>query len=120
MEGRKSDSKILQETTLEIHPKIKLKGDLGYHGVDKLHPNSQIPHKKPKNGELTAGRPRKKQKKHNKRFRRKRVKIEHINRRFKCFRIVKETFRNHLNHIEDIWLIICGIVNLKLELIIRI
>lgn len=105
----------MQETPLEIDPKIKVKGDLGYQGIGKLHANSQIPHKKPKNGEVT-----KKQKKQNKRFRSKRVKIEHINRRCKCFRIVKETFRNHLNHLEDIWLIICGIVNLKLGISIPI
>jgi hypothetical protein len=96
-----------------MHPNIngaarRLKGDLGYQGIQQVHPNSQIPHKKPKNGELS-----KKQQKQNKRFRRKRVKIEHFNRRCKCFRIVKDTFRNHLNHIEDIWLIICGMVNLK-------
>jgi hypothetical protein len=101
--------KIFKETPLKISPKIKLKGDLGYVGIHKIHPNSKVPHKKPKSAELT-----KKQKKQNKRFRRKRVKIEHINRKCKCFRIVKETYRNRLNHIELIWLIICGLVNLNL------
>jgi hypothetical protein len=109
LEGRKSDIKILEETPVNIHPKIKIKGDLGYQGIEKIHRNSKIPHKKPKNGELT-----KKQKKQNKRFRKKRVKIEHINRKCKCFRVVKETYRNHLNHIEQVWLIICGLVNLNL------
>jgi len=50
----------------------------------------------------------------NKRFRKKRVKIEHINRKCKCFRIVKDIYRNHLNHIGQVWLVICGLVNLNL------
>jgi len=109
LEGRKSDLKIFKETELIIHPKIKIKGDLGYQGIDKIHPKSKVPHKKPKNGELT-----KKQTKQNKKFRKKRVKIEHVNRKCKCFRMVKETYRNKLNHIGQIWLIVCGLVNLNL------
>jgi hypothetical protein len=101
--------KIFKETPVKISPKIKVKGDLGYLGIDKIHPNTKIPHKKPKNGELT-----KKQKKENKRFRKKRVKIEHVNRKCKCFRMVKETYRNRLNYIGQIWLIVCGLLNLNL------
>ena len=82
---------------------------MGYQGIDKIHPNSKVPHKKPKNGKLTQ-----KQKKGNNRFRKKRVKIEHVNRKYKCFRMVKETYRNRLNHIAQIWLIVCGLVNLNL------
>lgn len=109
LEGRKSDLKIFKETSLQIHPKIKLKADLGYQGIAKIHPNSKTPHKTPKNGKLT-----KKQKRQNKCFRKKRVKIEHINRRCKCFKIVKEAYRNHLNYIAQVWLIVCGLVNLNL------
>ena len=108
-EGRKSDLKIFKETNLEIHHKVKIKADLGYQGIDKIHTNSRVPHKKPKNGELT-----KKQKKQNKKFRKKRVKIEHINRKCKCFRMVKETYRNKLKNIANVWLIVCGLVNLNL------
>jgi hypothetical protein len=82
---------------------------LGYTGINLTHANSKVPHKKPKNGELTNN-----QKKQNKRFRKKRVKIEHVNRKCKCFRMVKETYRNRLNHIEQVWLIVCGLVNLNL------
>lgn len=109
LEGRNSDLKIFKETQVEIHPKIKVKGDLGYQGIDKIHANSKIPHKKPKNGELT-----KNQKNQNKRFRKKRVRIEHVNRKCKCFRMVKETFRNRLKNIAQVWLIVCGLVNLNL------
>ncbi len=115
LEGRKSDIRIFQETPLKIHRKIKVKADLGYVGITKTHARSQIPHKKPKNGELT-----KKQKRQNKAFRSKRVRIEQVNRTCKCFRIVKETYRNRLNHIAQIWLIVCGLVNLNIEKVIRI
>lgn len=37
-------------------------------GIDKIHPNSKVPIKKPKNGELTK-------KEKNKKFRKKRVKL---------------------------------------------
>jgi hypothetical protein len=109
LEGRKSDLKVFKETDVKIHPKVKVKGDLGYQGIDKIHANSKVPHKKPKNGELT-----KKQKNQNKRFRKKRVRIEHVNRKCKCFRMVKETFRNRLKNVAQVWLIVCGLVNLNL------
>ncbi|WP_369076528.1 transposase family protein [Hymenobacter nivis] len=80
-----------------------------------MHARRQIPHKKPKDGERT-----KKQKRQNKAFRSKSVKIEHINRTCKCFRIVKETYRNRLNHIAQIWLIDYGPVNLSIEKVICI
>ena len=100
---------------MEIDPKVKVKGDLGYVRIDKIHARSQVPQKKPNNGRLT-----KKQKRQNKAFRSKRVKIEHVNRLCKCFRIVKETYRNRLNHIQQIWLIVSGLVNPNLEKVIRI
>lgn len=109
LEGRKSDLKVFKETDVKIHPKVKVKADLGYQGIDKIHANSKVPHKKPKNGELT-----KKQKNQNKRFRKKRVRIEHVNRKCKCFRMVKETFRNRLKNVAQVWLIVCGLVNLNL------
>ena len=114
LKGRKSDLKIFKETPLKISSKIKVKGNLGYLGIDKIHANTKVPHKKP-NGRRTANAElTQKQKKENKKFRKKRVKIEHINRKCKCFRIVKETYRNRLNHTGQIWLIVCGLVNLNL------
>lgn len=98
---------MLAETQLKIDSKIKLKADLGYQGIAKIHATSKLPYKKPKGGKLT-----KKQKRQNRKQRAKRVKVEHVIRRCKCFRIVKETYRNHRRHLHQVWLIICGIVNL--------
>jgi hypothetical protein len=47
---------------------------LGYLGIEKLHANSQVPHKESKNHTLTKG-----EKAYNKRLARQRVVIEHIN-----------------------------------------
>jgi hypothetical protein len=109
LEGRRADLKIFQETPLKIASKIKIKADSAYQGIQKTHPKSKTPYKKPQNGELT-----KKSKKYNKKLSQKRIIIEHTNRRCKCFRIVKETYRNHLNHITQVWLIVCGLVNLNI------
>jgi len=106
LQGAKSDLKVFEETPVKVHPKIKLKADLGYQGIAKSHSHSKLPHKKPKEGKLT-----KKQKRQNRRLRRKRVKVEHVIRQCKCFRIVKETYRNHRKHIAQVWLIVCGLVN---------
>jgi hypothetical protein len=27
---------------------------------------------------------------------------------------VKETYRNHLNHIGQVWIVVCGLVNLNI------
>lgn len=107
-QGSKSDLKIFRESKVKISKKVKLKADLGYVGIEKTHLNSKVPIKKPKGGELG-----KNEKKKNKRFRRQRVKIEHTIRRCKIFRIVKERFRNCRDGLENIWLIVCGLVNLK-------
>ena len=51
-----------------------------------------IPYKKSKNHELTE-----EEKNHNKALSKRRIKVEHVNREIKIFRIMKETYRNHMN-----------------------
>lgn len=63
--------------------------DKGYQGIQKLHPNSRLPIKKPKGGTLT---PAEKAKNHA--LAGERIGIEHVNRRFKIFRILAERYRN--------------------------
>lgn len=81
---------------------------MAYKGIEKIHTNSQIPHKKPKQGELTE-----EQKKENKKLRSKRVRVEHAIRLAKVWRIVKETYRNKLRKIKEVWLVVCGLVNFE-------
>ena len=56
LDGRKSAVRIFQETPLKIHQKIKVKGDLGYVGVQKVHARSQIPHKNRKMGDRPSSK----------------------------------------------------------------
>jgi hypothetical protein len=100
--------KVFRESGLQLAKKVKLKADLGYQGIKLNHARAVTPIKKPKNGDLN-----KKEKKWNKKFRRKRIKVEDVIRRCKVFRIVKERFRNKGNKLQEIWSVVCGIVNLK-------
>jgi len=63
--------------------------DKGYQGIQKLHPNSRLPHKKPRGGQLTQA-----QKADNRALARRRVLIEQVNRCLKIFRILSERYRN--------------------------
>ncbi len=108
MKGAKSDLRIFKESKVEINQKVKLKADLGYQGIGKIHSNAKIPFKKPRKAVLS-----KNQRKYNKRLRQKRVKVEHVIRECKLFRIVKERYRNKQRNLQMVWLIICGIVNYK-------
>ena len=106
--GRKADITIFKETDLVLDEGVKIKADLGYQGIEKMHKNTKIPHKKPKEGTLSKA-----EKKANKKLRRKRVQVEHAIRLAKVWRIVKETYRNKLRKIEEVWLVVCGLVNFE-------
>lgn len=89
--------------------KIGGKLDSGYQGVQKELDNASIPYKKSKNHELTE-----EEKEYNRILSSKRIKIEHTNRTIKIFRIMKETYRNHMNRYDKKLQIICCIYNLNL------
>jgi predicted hydrolase (HD superfamily) len=91
-----------------LHPETKLCGDTGYQGLQKIHANSQTPHKAKRNKKLTR-----KQKKENRKFSRTRVRIENVIRRCKTFRAVKETYRGKHKNYDKTWLLVALLVNLK-------
>lgn len=99
------DSKILP--ILE-NMKIKGKFDSGYQGIQNQLSGAIIPYKRSKYHELTET-----EIKHNKELSSKRIKIEHTNRELKIFRIMKETYRNHMNRYDTKVLIMCGIYNMN-------
>lgn len=88
---------------------ISGKFDSGYQGIQKELNNASIPNKKSKYHELTE-----EEKEFNKSLSSKRIKIEHTNRKIKIFRIMKETYRNHMNRYEEKLQIMCCIYNLNL------
>jgi len=63
--------------------------DSGYQGLDKVHQATELPYKKPKNGELTS-----EEKEYNRGLASFRVRVETKLREIKIFRIIAERYRN--------------------------
>ena len=80
---------MLKNSKLHINETIKLLADLGFLGVNKIHQNSEIPHKNSKKQPLT-----KEQKRQNRELAKQRISIEHVNRMMKIFLILKYPYRN--------------------------
>lgn len=88
VEGKRHDKILADEARL---PKdIEIYADLGLAGMQKTHPKFQMPHKKPKNKELSD-----EQKKENRKFSSERVLVEHVFGSVKILRIVKDVCRNY-------------------------
>jgi len=87
--GRRHDFKLFQASGIHFHPQIESLQDKGYQGIQKLHANSHLPHKKPRGGQLTPA-----QKLDNRALARRRVVIEQTNRCLKIVRILAERYRN--------------------------
>jgi len=85
----------------------KVLADLGYVGISKICPNSEIPNKKTKKNPLT-----KRDKKKNRKLSSKRIIIEQINAKIKVFKIVKYPYRNRRKRFGLRMNLICAIVNI--------
>ncbi len=81
--GRRHDFKLFQASGVHFHPKTASLQDKGYQGIQKLHPNSRLPKKKPRGRQLTQ-----QDKADNRQLAQQRVVIEHVNRGLKIFRIL--------------------------------
>lgn len=82
--------------------------DSGYQGLDKIHKATELPYKKPKNGELTA-----EEKEYNRGLSSFRVRVENKIRELKVFRIIGERYRNKKKRYGLKLNIVAGIVNFK-------
>jgi hypothetical protein len=107
--GPKSDITIFREYRSEFDPQQKFKGDKAYLGEDLI----TTPIKKLKNRELTT-----EQKEQNKAFSAKRIFVEHRIRSVKIFRVVQDRFRLNPKKYEQVILIICGLVRLRIRSLI--
>ena len=106
--GTVHDFKMLENSNISIHEKIKILADLGFLGIHKKHKNAVIPHKKTKLKPLSD-----EQKQENKRQASQRVAIEHLNRDCKIFRICSSRYRGKHKNYQDTWLLVTAIVNFK-------
>lgn len=108
--GPTSDISMFRERQSQFAPGQGFDGDKAYVGAD----NVQTPHKKPRGKELTE-----QQKAQNKEFSStRRIFVEHVIRLLRIFRIAKERFRLHPDTYEQVILTVCGLVRLRLGMIV--
>lgn len=109
--GREHDFSIYKrKKNRHKFPGIPEKADSGYQGIHKIKKNAEIPHKKPKGGQLSP-----EQKKFNRELAKKRIKVENVIREIKIFRVVSDIYRNRRRGHGIKISIIAGIVNMKTE-----
>lgn len=108
--GPTSDISLFRKQQSKFAPGQGFDGDKAYVGAE----NVQTPHKKPRGRELTP-----QQKMENKEFSStRRIFVEHLIRLLRIFRIAKERFRLHPDTYEQVILTVCGLVRLRLGMIV--
>ena len=107
--GSVHDKKLADEAGHCYPDETVLVEDLGYQGYEVDNISVLIPHKKPKNGELTQH-----QKEENTDISRIRVPVEHVMAGVKRLNIVREKIRLRIQNVRDqVMLIACGLHNLR-------
>ncbi len=108
--GPTSDIRLFRERQSKFAPGQGFDGDKAYVGAD----NVQTPHKKPRGKALTA-----QQEAENREFSStRRIFVEHLIRLVRIFRVAKERFRLHPDTYEQVILTVCGLVRLRLGMIV--
>ena len=107
--GSIHDFKLFKNSYIGLPDKIKIQGDSGYQGIQKIHTNSEIPKKATKLHKLT-----KEDKDNNRRISKERIFIEHINSHIKRFKILSTRYRNKRKKHGLRMSLICGIYNYEL------
>jgi IS5 family transposase len=109
--GKMHDFRLFKQSQIPLNKTIECLVDKGYQGIQKLHVNSQVPKKKPRNGKLSYA-----DKKRNRELSRKRVVGEHINRKLKIFKILADRYRNRRKRFGLRFNLIAGLYNYELRL----
>jgi transposase len=107
--GKMHDFELYKRSQLKFTQKTQIQADLGYKGIEKLHPQVSIPKKKSKYHPLTE-----KEKANNKKISKSRILVEHVIRKIKIFRIVSERYRNRRKRFSLRMNLIAAIYNLEL------
>lgn len=109
--GKEHDFNIYKESNTFLEPEIKVLGDKGYQGIQKIHKKSQTPQKRKRFQKLTC-----EQKKINKELARQRIIVEHVNRHLKIFKVLSERYRNRRKRFSLRFNLIAGFYNYELLL----
>ena len=105
--GKRHDYQLLKDSKVRFQKGTFCLADSGYQGIDELHSNALIPHKKPKKKDLT-----KPQKRYNRMLSSVRVKVENVLSWLKRFGILAERYRNRRKRFSLRFNLIAAIYNL--------
>jgi hypothetical protein len=111
--GKTADIKLLEESQLlnKVPPETVVGGDLGYKGIEKLHPNAHLPRKKPRN------KPRPEEDvEYNRCFSQRRIIVENTINRLRHYQSLDQTDRNHRQCHTIRVRAVSGLVNLQLQM----
>lgn len=86
--GKTHDLKLFRASKMQLRQGAFWLADLGYQGLQKHRPNTELPHKRRRGWELEPY-----QKRYNRALAKLRLSIEHINAKLKVFRILSERYR---------------------------
>lgn len=109
VEGKKHDKKLADESQLSLPPTATVIKDKGFEGYEVPGACNYQPQKKPRGGELSPL-----QKTLNSVISGVRIVVEHVIAGVKRCRIVKDIFRNTMEHFDDLVMeIACGLHNFR-------
>jgi len=109
--GRQHDFHLFKNSQIKVLQQVQLLADKGYQGIHRYHTNSSIPHKKPRNSQLTI-----QHKQQNKEQARLRVRVENVIRHLKIFRILSSRYRNRRRRFGLRVNLLAGLYNYELKL----
>lgn len=110
--GKEHDFRIFKNSKIQLRTDIKLVGDKGYQGIQKLHAFSQTPKKKPRGDNLSVA-----DKKMNRELAIIRVIGENVHRKLKVFKVLSERYRNRRKRFGLRFNLIAGLYNYELHLL---
>lgn len=87
--GRHHDFRLWKDSQFHIAPKVELRADTGYQGIQKVHAKSLLPQKRSRTKPLSP-----KDKRDNREKARIRMRVEQVIGHLKRFRLVSEKYRN--------------------------
>ncbi len=110
-EGKKHDKKIADEAGYRFPRGSKVWQDTGFQGYGPDGVETLQPKKKPRGGQLTS-----EERAQNRAISRVRIGVEHAIGGAKVYHIVRDVYRNHKQHFEDLIMeTACGLHNLRLD-----
>lgn len=109
--GRVHDFRLFKKSRVKLKKETECQVDKGYQGLQKLHPNTRLPQKKPPGEKLSQ-----EAKRLNRALAKDRVIAEHVIGKLKVFRIVSERYRNRRKRFGLRFNLIAGLYNYELGL----